>query len=527
MPTARDEHLASSVVETAAAPLSLIPTVNVDLHWWGLGAHSKVFGGDVLADSVRTAASILRLLATWQQDQGQMAARTAGYQRRADEWMLQANLAGRELVQIGRQLLTSLIAEQAALHEYQNAKQQVGQSQEVLAFLQSKFSNEELYGWMQGQLSDLYYQYYRFALDTARKAEATMKWELMRPELDAVTYVQPNYWDSGHQGLLSGEALSLDVKRMDLDYHDYNLRELELTKHVSLRRLDPVALLALKATGTCTVTIPEWLYDSDCPGHYMRRIKTVAVSIPSVVGPYTSVNCTLDLQHSSVRVSPVPGASYPRDTAHDDPRFVDYYGNVQTVVTSSAVSDSGMFDTNLRDERFLPFEGAGAISTWDLSLPGVPSFDHATISDVVLHVRYTARDGGPALATKAVPHQLPPAGGIGDPTPALALLLSLRHDFPTEWYAFTTGAADFTAQLTMDHFPYAVQGATLTMDSLTLYASSGAALAQVTLPVPANMANDLHTTRTTTLDLPADAQVLTREAKKEVFAVITYSAHLP
>ena len=30
---------------------------------------------------------------------------------------------------------------------------------------------------------------------------------------------------------------------------------------------------------------------------------------------------------------------------------------------------AGMFETNLRDERFLPFEGAGAISSWTLTLP--------------------------------------------------------------------------------------------------------------------------------------------------------------
>ena len=51
----------------------------------------------MLADSVKTAAEILRLLAAWQQEQGAMAARTAGYQRRADDWLLQANLAAREL----------------------------------------------------------------------------------------------------------------------------------------------------------------------------------------------------------------------------------------------------------------------------------------------------------------------------------------------------------------------------------------------------------------------------------------------
>ena len=92
---------------------------------------------------------------------------------------------------------------------------------------------------------------------------------------------------------------------MEMAYHDNNKRELELTRHVSLRQLDPLALLNLKVTGSCTVTIPEWLYDLDCPGHYMRRIKTVNVSVPSVVGPYTSLNCTLALQRSTLRVSPL------------------------------------------------------------------------------------------------------------------------------------------------------------------------------------------------------------------------------
>ena len=164
------------------------------------------------------------------------------------------------------------------------------QAKDVQDFLQTKFTSADLYTWMQSDLSGLYYQYYRFACDTARQAEQTMKQELMRPELDATQFIQYNYWDSGHQGLLSGEALYLDIKRMELAYHDSNKRELELTRHVSLRQLDPLALLTLKVTGSCTVTIPEWLYDWDCPGHYHRRIKTLAVSTPSVVGPNTSLN---------------------------------------------------------------------------------------------------------------------------------------------------------------------------------------------------------------------------------------------
>ena len=150
-------------------------------------------------------------------------------------------------------------------------QQQIENAQEVDQFLHDKFTNEELYLWMQGEISRLYYEYYRFAFDTARKAERTMKQELMRPELDGQDFVKFNYWDGGRKGLLSGEALYLDVKRMEMAYHDNNKREFELTRHVSLRQLDPLALLTLKATGTCQVTIPEWLFDLDCPGHYMRR----------------------------------------------------------------------------------------------------------------------------------------------------------------------------------------------------------------------------------------------------------------
>ena len=47
--------------------------------------------------------------------------------------------------------------------------------------------------------------------------------------------------------------------------------------------------------------------------------------------------------------------------------------------------------------RFLPFEGAGAISTWTLVLPAIRSYDCVTISDVILHMRCTARDGAQAL----------------------------------------------------------------------------------------------------------------------------------
>ena len=525
LPLALAGRIGATHLNTVAAAITPIPSAELHLAFWGVGGHSKVYEGTTAAEVVKFLAKITKIYADWHQEQAEVAARTAGYQRRADEWTLQANLAARELAQIGRQIIASLIAEQIACHDYQTVRTQVQQAQDVQAFIQDKFTSAVFYSWMQSDLSALYYQYYRFACDIARRAEQTMRQELMRPELDATQFIQFNYWDSGHQGLLSGEALHLDLKRMELAYHDNNKRELELTRHVSLRQLDPIALLTLRITGACTVTVPEWLYDRDCPGHYMRRIKNVSLSVPSVVGPYTSLNCTLTLQSSTVRVSPqLANGAYARDTTQADGRFTDYFGTSDAIVTSGGSNDSGMFETNLRDERFLPFEGAGAVGTWNLSLPAqLRSFDYTTISDVILHIRYTARQAGDPLAaqaTKELTAMLDTAGQSSQ-----ALLFCLRYDFPTQWSAFVNGNAAFTVTLDRKFFPYFVQNARkLTVDSLTLYAGNSRELVPVTPPVDlaALSAGLTGATGQALLSLPADDTVMIRSLPQQVFLVLQY-----
>ena len=516
LPMARDARTAASALNTIAAVVTFIPELNADLAFWGLGAAIKVFGGSKLSDELKIGADIAQTVASWAQDQASMESRTAGYQRRADEWMLQANLAARELMQIGRQLLSSLIAEQAAHREYLNVQTQIAQSQEIRQFLDEKFTNEELYSWMQGEVSRLFYEYYRFALDTGRKAERTMKLELMRPEVDATDFIQPNYWDAGRKGLLSGDRLHLDLKRMEMAYLDNNKRELEITRHISLRQLDPMALLKLKVTGSCELTIPEWLYDLDCPGLYLRRIKSVALSLPSVVGPYTPTNCNLTLLRSSVRVKPTADGNYERDPNKADDRFADYTGTAQTIVTSTGTNDSGMFETNLRDERFLPFEGSGAITSWRLELPtDFPAFNYLTISDAILHVRYTARQGGAALGKSAMDQlntQLQTVGQSG-----LALLFWLRHDFSTEWAAFiNTNTTTFTATIQKAYFPYFAQGKNVSVDAIELY--NGTAGPTIPSVVLSDVTNAL---ATGTAQLVLDK--VPNDPTAEVFLVVRYS----
>ena len=84
---------------------------------------------------------------------------------------------------------------------------------------------------------------------------------------------------------MAGEKLQYDLRRLETAYIEQNRREFELTKHVSLALLDPLALVRLRETGRCFFHLPEEIFDLDFPGHYFRRIKSVSLTLPCVVGP--------------------------------------------------------------------------------------------------------------------------------------------------------------------------------------------------------------------------------------------------
>ncbi|MCC6140600.1 MAG: hypothetical protein IT389_08295 [Nitrospira sp.] len=400
---------------------------------------------------------------SYAEQQGMMA----GHIRRRDEWAFQSNQTLKELQQIDKQILANQIRIDITQKELDNHIEQIEQAKAVDEVMRSKFSNAQLYEWMKTELSRLYFNAYRMALEMARNAERAASRELgVKP----LNIVRNDYWDSLRDGLLAGERLHQDLKRLEIAYLDQNRREYELVKHVSLRRLNPQALANFRIKDSdgqcrCEFDIPEWLFDLDTPGHYLRRIKSVSVSIPSVVGPYAGVNCKLTLLKSGVRQEPTATAAAPYLRASgDDSRFTDYFGASEAIVTSSGNGDSGLFEPQLRDERFLPFEGSGVISTWRLELPGkYQQFDYATISDVVLSIRYTARDGGDSLrnaATAAIDAQLSPSSPSTASPLRFSIILSGRADFPSEW-ARAGATSDLKIPFSRNLLPYWMDAAGL------------------------------------------------------------------
>ncbi|CAM1504847.1 Fc.00g024380.m01.CDS01 [Cosmosporella sp. VM-42] len=430
-----------------------------------LGAPTSIgatLGGSNMGKSSSKFSKFIKRNADLLAQSSRMTAEMASYQRRKEDWDFQARLASKELLTLDSQIASANIRFTIADMERQNQELQIDQAKEIDGFLRSKFSAVELYDWTVSQLSSVYFQTYRLVYEHARRAERAFALELGVKQPDFIAF---DYWDSLRKGLTAGERLFNDIKRMEMAYMDQDLREYELTKSISLAQLDPGALMRLCRNGSCFFTIPEALFDLDYPGHYMRRIKAVSVTIPCVTGPYTGVCSTLSLLQSSVRTSTnLSNGKYAR--RDNDPRFADSYGLFQSIATSTGVNDTGVFEANLRDERYLPFERCGVISSWSMELPvGFPQYDYDTISDVVLTIRYTSRQGGAALATQAsteLRDKALDAIAIAESNNGLARLFNLPNEFPDAWRRFLTasqtppGSAPnkTTLQLTPSRFPY-------------------------------------------------------------------------
>lgn len=491
----------AKALQASASALSNIPDFPINLHFWGLGG-TVTMGGTKLAAAANFTAEAAIAEANDRTYAANRAFKLGGYTQRERDWAFQSNQAAGEINQVYKQLRAAQIREALAERELANHDQQIKHAQEIEFFLsgeknpdwsqkidpkEKKTTNKALYTWLKREVRGLYGQVFQFAFDVAKKAERALQHELGNPEL---SYLQFGYL-AGKEGLLAGEKLYLDIKRMELAYHELNQREYELTRHVSLQQVDPLALVQLRTTGRCTVRLPETLFDMDGPGHYFRRIKTVALSIPCVTGPYAGVNCRLTLLKSSIRKSQnLRDGLYARAEG-DDERFNDYFGSLQSIVTSSAQNDSGLFETNLRDERYLPFENSGVISEWQLELPANPGkgeprqFDYDTISDVVLHIRYTAREGGGLLRQGALDHlkaAIEAAQAIGS-----VRLFSVRHEFPTEWARFQALAPDpnrrfeLALDLREEHYPFWSQGRLKSVRRVEVLARSSRA------PVPGSL----------------------------------------
>ena len=152
LPSSDTFNALSMALKLATPILALIPQFNA--HGTPLGVGAAVgFGGVELSKAAKSGSELSKKVADAFESSAQRASKMANYYRRAEDYVLQANLAGSELMQFGRQIISSLIREQIVRRDYENHLKHIEQAEGLEAFMKEKFTTEELYTWMQGEIS--------------------------------------------------------------------------------------------------------------------------------------------------------------------------------------------------------------------------------------------------------------------------------------------------------------------------------------------------------------------------------------
>ncbi len=379
-------------------------------------------GGFSPGGMIQQGAAVTQTVSSAFGQGSQMAATVASFQRRSEDWGLQKDIATDDLEQLHYQLQSAQHNLDIAGNELKVLEKEITQNQKIATFYKQRFTNEQLFQWFIKELSTLYNQAYTLALGVAQQAELAWNYEQIGRKrtqaLGFTSFINPGNWNSLFQGLLAGEGLMLDLHRMEKAFDDNNERRLEIEKTFALSLHNPEALAELKSKGSCTFDFMESDFALNYPGHYCRQIKSISVSIPMVIGPYQNIHATLtqnkyqiitsDDLHGQNAADQLMGiANTDTSSLLDSSDKTNLSGTNESLVTccranqqialSKGINDTGLFEMNVNDTRYLPFEGTGAVSNWTLSIPrDNNNIDYDSLTDVIVRMEYTALPGQPA-----------------------------------------------------------------------------------------------------------------------------------
>lgn len=426
------------------------------------------YGGKEIGDSTKSWADWASTMASIADSVSATTGLEASFQRRAQQWEHELILAEQRLKEVEQQRLAADIRQQIARKDFEIHEKNKENVEELDDFYKNKFTKLGLFDYLSVALNRLYRDAYNMACDMAKMAEIAYKFER---DDETVIFIAENNWQFDRAGLLAGERLLLQIQHMEAAYIKEHKRDFEITQSFSLSLLRPAELINLRENGNCEFVIPEIAFDLLYPGQYKRLIKSVRLTIPCLVGPYTNISAILTLEDSQVRRKP---------NTDDNDNLISWpYQKLTSIATSKAENDSGMFELYFRDERYLPFEGAGAVnSKWKLKLPSkLRYFDYNSISDVIVEICYTCKYDGnfrnavedsitDTLSTFATLE----GGG-------LYRLISLKHEFQNAFHQLLHPLPPEAAQSTKftlerKHFPYFLSDKTMNISSSKIYLKS-------------------------------------------------------
>jgi hypothetical protein len=322
------------------------------------------------------------------------------YDRRDQEWTQALDQSNLEAEQIKAQLAVYEEQHKATQLQLRQAQTALNQAKATHDFLLSsnRFSRSQTYDWLNSKFAGFYHTAYTTAQSLCQAAEACWQYEMGD---FTRTFIRPGAWNASYRGLGAGEELKMSLQQMHSQYLQNNRRDLEIRKTVSLKDLSdqypgpslnkPWAEIkkSLVENGTCEFELTQAMFDDDYAGenHYLRRIKTISVTLPACLGPYQDIRAILRQTYSKVEMAATAGNVKENLRAS------------QQIALSTSLEDNGMFQLNFQDDRYLPFEYTGAVSRWSLIFPNHEAQQSLlqSLNDVIVHVSYMARCEGGSL----------------------------------------------------------------------------------------------------------------------------------
>ena len=323
---------------------------------------------------------------------------SSSFERRKEEWTLQRDLAEQDMAIGLQQMVVAHLHTNVAKQEQAIANLQLAHARSTAEFLATKFTNFDLYDFMSGVLGGVYGYFLQQATATAALAERQLAFERQQP---LPGFIQADYWQPPsrgagggndpapgveRQGITGSARLLQDIGRLDQHAFETRRRLLEVSQSFSLATLAPFELQRFRETGVLSFATPMELFDRGFPGHYLRLIKRVRVSIIALVPPVHGVRATLTASGLS-RVAVARGAS--GDALHT----VVVRRPPEQIAFTGAINATGLLELEPDRDLLLPFEGLGVDTTWELMLPpAANTLDPGTIADVLVTIDYTALD---------------------------------------------------------------------------------------------------------------------------------------
>ena len=330
-------------------------------------------GGTKLAENLVSAAESYAARFAQRQLDAAKTKLQAELERRKKEWLLEDEVADAEVVEVEKQEVINEIKTQQVEKKHKNIENEILRSEQVYEVLSEKFTNNDLYIWLEKELGKTFKKYVNLLIEVAKMAERAYHFEI--PNDADKSYIQSNYWDSFYKGLLAPERILLDLRRMEKAYLEKDCHGMEIIRPIAIfKNLTTPTEIPQKVTVEKTdgkneylITIQPGLFNADFEGHVNRRIRDVRLQIISgnFNEEFANVNAELALT--------------------SDTLFSRIYA------TSMALSNVGKFDFSFVDDKYSSFEGASLdeITEWTLRLSNIDCLDKIN-AKVILLISYTS-----------------------------------------------------------------------------------------------------------------------------------------